>query len=311
MGSIFGQGGFDMQAHYALGDDIKNKNLTIFCLQYVPFLCKVVNYGKDVNIIGPKKHLYVTAYPVERVHEVCSIMSLAYFIPSVPMPNFLSLTLTPSNQIIHPGRVYAFFKDWDGKTPFNAKDMPLLYEGLDQPSADEIQYLDDEIQHIRSALLKKYPALNLDQVMPIKQRIESMYDGQISDKSSLKRVFNTNIGYSRVPFPMVPVDKTGEKVTLNLNARFFWEDVPFGLVILKDIAQLVQVKTPHIDKQIIFHQKFMPVKYVCDKTGEFLDTQAMKESGAPRAYGITTADQLVAMSLTADKKTHNVFRAKL
>jgi hypothetical protein len=148
--------------------------------------------------------------------------------------------------------------------------------------------------------------------MPIKERICSMYDGQVSDTSSLKRVFNTNIGYSRVPFPMVPIEGTnGEKVTLNLNARFFWEDVPFGLVILKDIAQLVGVKTPHMDKQIIFHQKFMPVKYVCDKTGDFLDTQAMKESGAPRSYGIKTADDLVAMSLTQDKKTYPIYRAKL
>jgi opine dehydrogenase len=65
---------------------------------------------------------------------------------------------------------------------------------------------------------------------------------------------------------MVPVDKSGEKVTLNLNARFFWEDVPYGLVILKDIAGLVGVTTPHIDKQIIFHQSFMPVKYICEKT---------------------------------------------
>jgi hypothetical protein len=134
----------------------------------------------------------------------------------------------------------------------------------------------------------------------------------VSDTSSLKRVFNTNIGYSRVPFPMVPVEGTnGEKVTLNLNARFFWEDVPFGLVILKDIAQLVGVKTPHMDKQIIFHQKFMPVKYVNEKTGEFLDNQAVKESGAPRAYGIKTADELVAMSLTSDKKTQPLFRFKL
>jgi len=147
--------------------------------------------------------------------------------------------------------------------------------------------------------------------MPIKERIISMYDGQVSDTSSLKRVFNTNIGYSRVPFPMIPADKTGEKVTLNLNARFFWEDVPFGLVILKDIAQLLGVKTPHTDKQIIFHQKFMPVKYICEKTGQFLDNEAVKQSGAPRAYGIKTADDLVAMSLTADKKTYPLFRAKL
>ena len=131
VGTIFGQGGFDLQANYVLGDDIQKKNLTIFSLQYVPFLCKVVNYGKDVNIIGPKKHLYITAYPPERVHEVCTLMTLSYFIPSVPLPNFLSLTLCPSNQIIHPGRVYGFFKNWDGKTPFKAADMPLLYEGLD------------------------------------------------------------------------------------------------------------------------------------------------------------------------------------
>jgi opine dehydrogenase len=120
-----------MQAKYVLGDDIKNKDLTIFSLQYVPFLCKVVNYGKDVNIIGPKKHLYAAAYPANRVYEVCTIMSLFYSIPSVPIPNFLNLTLCPSNQIIHPGRVYGFFKNWDGKTPFAAKEMPLLYEGLD------------------------------------------------------------------------------------------------------------------------------------------------------------------------------------
>jgi hypothetical protein len=52
--------------------------------------------------------------------------------------------------------------------------------------------------------------------MPIDKRILSMYDGQVTDSSSLKRIFNTNLGYSRVPFPMVPIDKDGEKVTLNL-----------------------------------------------------------------------------------------------
>lgn len=52
---------------------------------------------------------------------------------------------------------------------------------------------------------------------------------------------------------MVPVDKSGDKVVLNLNARFFWEDVPFGLLILKDIGELVGVKTPNIDRMIIFH----------------------------------------------------------
>lgn len=34
----------------------------------------------------------------------------------------------------------------------------------------------------------------------------------------------------------------------------------------------------------------MPVKYICDKTGEFLDTEAVRKSGAPRAYGVKSLD---------------------
>ena len=59
------------------------------------------------------------------------------------------------------------------------------------------------------------------------------------------------------------------KVKLNLNARFFWEDLPYGLVILKDIGNIVGVETPNITRNIIFHQKYMPVKYVNEKTGQF------------------------------------------
>ena len=125
-----------------------------------------------------------------------------------------------------------------------------------------------------------------------------MYDEQISDKSSLKRIFNTNIGYSRVQFPMIAPDpKKPDRVVLNTNARFFWEDVPFGLVILKDIGRILKVQTPNVTKQIVWHQKFMPVKYVDPKTGEFLKG-ALENTGAPSVYGIKTAEQLVQNSLS-------------
>ena len=102
--------------------------------------------------------------------------------------------------------------------------------------------------------MKQFPDLKLPQVMDISDRICTMYDGQISDKSSLKRIFNTNIGYSRVVFPMVPKDPSQpNRVVLNKDARFFWEDIPYGLVILKDIGRILGVKTPHCTKQIIWH----------------------------------------------------------
>ena len=97
-----------------------------------------------------------------------------------------------------------------------------------------------------------------------------MYKGQITDTSSLKRIFNTNRGYSGLPFPMLPVGgqdlknspPSEVKVKLNLNARFFWEDVPFGLVILKDIGNIVGVDTPNVTRNILFHQQYMPIKYI-------------------------------------------------
>ena len=87
------------------------------------------------------------------------------------------MTLCPSNQIIHPGRVYGFFKDWDGKSTFEASKMPKLYEDLDDASAYEIKVLDLEIQAIKQALLAKFPALQLTQVLPIEERICAMYEG--------------------------------------------------------------------------------------------------------------------------------------
>ena len=41
----------------------------------------------------------------------------------------------------------------------------------------------------------------------------------------------------------------------------------------------------------------MPVKYVNEKTGEFIP-EMLAKTGAPSAYGITTADQLVSTSLS-------------
>ena len=84
--------------------------------------------------------LYAVSYPIEKVHYVCNVLSQCFYLPSVPIPSFMNLTLCPSNQIIHPGRVTGFFSQFPEKCDkvFSLKDVPLLYEDLDDASADEI-----------------------------------------------------------------------------------------------------------------------------------------------------------------------------
>ena len=42
------------------------------------------------------------------------------------------------------------------------KDVPLLYEDLDERSAAEIAALDNEIQLIKMKILEQFPEINLD-----------------------------------------------------------------------------------------------------------------------------------------------------
>ena len=71
-------------------------------------------------------------------------------------------------------------------------------------------------------------------------------------------------------------------------------------MILRDIGDILGVPMPHTTKQIIFHQKFMPIKYVNEKTGKFI-VESLKDTGAPSRYGILTAEDLVATSLSMMK----------
>lgn len=74
------------------------------------------------------------------------------------------MTLCPSNQIIHPGRVTGFFDRFPEKCEkvLKFKDVPLLYEDLDERSASEISALDNEIQLIKNKILEQFPEINLD-----------------------------------------------------------------------------------------------------------------------------------------------------
>mmetsp|Transcript_16782 Transcript_16782/g.19432 ORF Transcript_16782/g.19432 Transcript_16782/m.19432 type:complete len:177 (-) Transcript_16782:171-701(-) len=171
---------------------------------------------------------------------MANLVSLIYATPTVVIPNFLCLTLTPSNQIIHPGRVYGYFKDWDGKTGYDPKKLPLLYGGLDDASADAIQSLDDEIQAIKREITRRYPQIDMSSLNPIKQRISDNYKDSIKDFSTLKSVFNTNDGYAKNVFPTVP-HPDGKSVVLNTKSRFFSEDIPYGLVILKNMGDILGV----------------------------------------------------------------------
>ena len=53
---------------------------------------------------------YAVCNPQSQRDIVCRYIETLYSIKTLPLPNFLSITLTPSNQIIHPGFFFLSLK---------------------------------------------------------------------------------------------------------------------------------------------------------------------------------------------------------
>jgi hypothetical protein len=297
VGALYAQGGFDWACKSIFGPRFNDLG-GIFGMQNIPWICKITHYGREARILGPKQNLYVASYPTEKANVIAELLGKLYDIPCQIMPNFLNLTLSPSNQIIHPGRYYGIFRDWDGKRVYSkeelkARDGLTLYEDMDEFSAEQLAAVDNELQQIKFALLQRYPELDLSFVRPLGERIALQYGPDVSDRSSLRKIFQTNKGYVGCGTPLREVQGG---YWPNVNTRLFWEDIPYGLCILKNLAELMgNFPTPTIDFLIRWHQQFMGKKYLLDD-GQ-LNPDLLAETGTPMKYGMYNIEQVVQTSL--------------
>ncbi len=196
--------------------------------------------------------------------------------PLLPVANFLALGLADVGQIIHPGIMYGLFRDWDG-TPF--PEPPLFYQGMDEATAAILDAMSNEVLNIRRALEAAYPHLDLSAVRHVGEWIRRTYRGSIRDDSSLHRCFVTNESYRGIRAPVRAVD--GGYVP-DFQARYLSEDVPFGLLVTRGIAELVGVPTPTIDAVITWAQEKLGKEYLREGRVAGRD---VAETRAPQRFG--------------------------
>jgi len=139
------------------------------------------------------------------------------------------------------------------------------------------------------AICKQFPSAGEpNQVPAIKPYIESIYEGQIADTSTLAKCFNTNDGFKGFKCPM---KEEGGGWVPDFANRYFTEDIPEGLCMYKGIADLAGVKTPVIDEILAFFQPFMGKEYL---KGGTLSGANVSETKSPQRYGKFTLKDLLA-----------------
>lgn len=142
---------------FAAGEFLK-KAVFIFGFQRVHSIARIREYGKAVNVTSRKKEVQIGAIPKNRTREVCKIVEELLGIPAREVSNYLNVTLTPSNPILHTTRLYTMFRDYEEPMVYDQNIQ--FYAQWTEESSEMLLACDRELQNI----CKKFPNLDLHQV---------------------------------------------------------------------------------------------------------------------------------------------------
>jgi len=248
-----------------------DKGACLIGLQRVPAVYRLKEYGKIATISGRRKNgLHVSSIPVIDKEELTKLIEELFGLEVHILKNYLNVTLTPSNPILHTSRLYSLFGNSDtveSLYPVN----PLFYGEWDIESSEKLIACDNELQEIKKALLP----LNLEEVKSLLVHYDSNDDISLTKKISSIASLNT------LQSPMIKTDN-GFKV--DYSSRYFTADFPDGIVIIKSIALLCGVHTPMMDKIIFWYQKMIDKVYFIDSKTFGKD---IVECNCPQNYGIS------------------------
>ncbi|KAL6056202.1 hypothetical protein QOT17_016241 [Balamuthia mandrillaris] len=330
IGAVPAMGGFDYVAAHALGlwrDKAKMKHTEeakedgegeheaeeerdnkdgrsarpiLFGLKDIPYTSRCLKVGQLARCLGPKAKLFVAVAKYgdeEEEHEkeveerVRAKIEELHDIPTAILPHFLNITLTPGNPIMHPSILWGRFGPcWDG---IPLVEPPLFYQDMNELSASTLKLADMEVQLIRRAVERQSGGrVDLGFVWPLQEAQVKVYEEDIEDKTSLWSTIRSNKSYRGIRTPLKQTAKG--LYTLDPHHRYFQEDVPFGLVLLRSIADLVGVEVAVISMLIRWAQRLMGKEYL-DEANR-LQGRNIAETAALSVYGIDSLPALAALS---------------
>lgn len=226
IGSIVSSTGFFFSAH-----SILSPNCKLFGFQRVPYIARVREYGKNANLLGYKKQLHIAVENITDKEAFRNWIETAFGTPTDLLDNFYEASLSNSNPILHTGRLYSMWHDWDG-TPY--PNCTLFYNEWTDKASEILIAMDKEFHD----LLKQLP-VRAHAVPSLLDYYESNDSHSLSEKLKSIEAFKT------IPAPM---QETKNGWIPDFQSRYFTEDFPYGLRFIKELAQQHNIKTPVIDK---------------------------------------------------------------
>ena len=273
LGFVPGYGGIEYQCQSLI-----ERGITIFALQRVPYVARASADGNcyQASILSKKKHLFAGAIPASQTQRVATLIEEFLDIPCTGLKEYLSITLAPSNPLLHITGLYGVFKNWDPDIIY-PEPMKFYTEWNDDTSRVLFQY-DAELQTICS----KLSGFHMDEVVPLPIYYESDTPEKMTEKLKSIKAFEA---------VMVPLVQTSQGYIPDFGSRMFVEDFPYGVCIIKDFARMTNTDTPIIDMMLQFYQRLTEKSYF-NSDGSY--AKDIQETGIPGLSGFFDLDSLDA-----------------
>lgn len=226
VGSIVCSTGFFFAAHRVLGE-----NARLFGFQRVPFIARTAEYGHTANLLGYKPQLAIAVENVADSETFRQLVETLWMTPTKLLASHYEVSLTNSNPILHTGRLYSMWKDWNGeKYDHNI----LFYKEWTNEASQMLIDMDAEF-------------LQLLDVLPItKGAIPSLLEYYEShDAESLTKKISSIPAFQNITSPMKEVE--GGWVP-DFVSRYFTEDFPYGLKFIVELAKEKNINCPNLNK---------------------------------------------------------------
>jgi NAD/NADP octopine/nopaline dehydrogenase, alpha-helical domain/NADP oxidoreductase coenzyme F420-dependent len=281
------RGGFEFEVTELVSGIAPAGGRTIFGLQTLPWSTRVVTPGSVVNFGARKAKVLMATLPSWSASALADSLSQLFGVEVGATDGFLNLTLGNAGQHIHPGLMHGHFAGWQGES-FREDDVPLFYADADAAVSASVEALSDDTLAVARALEQHDgAAFDLGGVLSIHDWLRMSYPTQTADLSSVSSCFRTGPIQGRRA-PTVELPEGG--LVPNFQYRYLSEDVPYGLLVTRAIAELVGVETPGIDRVVRWAEANMGAEYMLGNRVAGRDTHGLP---LPQNYGIDSLDALI------------------
>lgn len=225
VGTVVSNTGFFFQAHTIMPDQ------PVFGFQRVPFISRIGEYGHKANLLGFKKKLHLCIENYEDKDSLKNELESLLDTPIDILNNYLEVSLSNSNPLLHSARLYTMWKNW--KEGIVYPSQSLFYEEWTDEASEIYINMDNEFQ----ALLKSLP-VSEGSIPSVLKYYES------TDAKSLTEKIRSIKAFQGIKSPMIEVQ--GGWIP-DLNSRYFVEDFNFGAFFIKQIANENKISIPTIE----------------------------------------------------------------